>query len=319
MFVSTALVTTLLFPQWLPTGFAWNPGQFPIPYCITPTANRTSLTSAQVRSSIVQAIDYWRSSGAGGGTSCTNYNAAPSTAACSTVVNLNDNRNNVYFERNWRYGSQTLGVTTSGGVGNCGTVTDNRGTRHRLTCQGAPDIEFNDANVTWDLVGRNGVDLVSIMTHEYGHFLGLDHCNDNNTCQQGGAVMYAAYLGGQFRVPRSDDVAGVCGMYPGQAGGVGFPCTTNNQCNSGQCANPGAAGYCTASCGSCPTGFNCEANPAFPGGNTCVRDDGTNKAVCEVCNGAVPGACANNGLCISGLPEQDAGRCVTPARAPASN
>ncbi|MFO0726816.1 MAG: matrixin family metalloprotease [Myxococcota bacterium] len=318
--LTTALTLALLLPTWKPTGFAWNPGQFPIPYCvITRVTHQSGLNATVVNNAIDRSVNYWRSSGVGGGTSCTTYDAARATYTCSAVIDLSDNKNNIYFEGSrWSFGSATLGVTHSGGFGNCGSVTDNTGARTSLTCQGDPDIELNDVNIQdpWDDTG-NGTDISSIVTHEYGHFLGLDHCNDNNTCQFGTAVMYAAYGGGQFRVPRSDDVTGVCALYPGQAGGVGFPCTTNNTCTSHQCVNPSSGGYCTAACGTCPTGYTCGASTQFPGGNVCVRDDGTNKALCEVCNGAVPNACANNGVCVGGLPEPMGGRCTIPCPNPA--
>lgn len=315
---ATTLALTAALTGWLPTGFAWNPGQFPIPYCITANATRTSLSQAQVRAEVVRGIDYWRSTGAGGGTSCTTYAASAASYACTTAVDLGDNKNNIFFNRNnWRHGSSTLGVTWSGGFGDCGRVTDDTGTQHRLTCQGFPDIELNDTNaVTWDASGQNGIDIASIMAHEYGHFLGLDHCNENNTCTAGNAVMYAAYIGGAIRPLRADDTQGVCALYPGTPGGVGFPCTANGQCNSNQCIAPGANGYCTAPCGSCPTGYACEAHPQFPGGDVCVRDDGTNKATCEVCQGGLPNACANAGLCISGIPESNVGRCAPPCPNP---
>lgn len=317
--LATMLTLTSLLPAWLPTGFAWNPGQFPIPYCITTRVSHGALNATQVRNAITTSINYWRSTGVGGGTSCTTYDAAPATYTCATVIDLNDGKNNVYFEGSrWQFGSGTLGVTHSGGFGNCGQVTDNTGRRASLTCQGDPDIELNDVNIgdDWTVAG-GGTDLSSIVTHEYGHFLGLDHCNDNNTCQFGTAVMYAAYGGGQFGPPRSDDVAGVCALYPGQPGGVGFPCTNNNACTSRQCINPTSGGYCTAACGTCPSGFTCGPSTAFPGGNVCVRDDGTNKALCELCNGGIPNACANSGVCVGGLPEPMSGRCTVPCPNPA--
>jgi MYXO-CTERM domain-containing protein len=313
--IHTALALSTLAVGWLPTGFAWNPGQFPISYCILSNATQTQLTQAQVRTEIERAINYWRSTGAGGGTSCTTFDSRPDTRTCRQGISL-DTQQNIYFERNWQQGSQTLGVTHSGGVGNCGSTTDDTGTRTALTCQNGPDIELNDANICWDSSGRSCTDIASIVTHEYGHLLGLDHCNDNGTCTQGRAVMYAAYIGGQIRPPFPDDTQGVCTMYPGTPGGIGFPCTAAGQCTSGMCVAPGASGYCTATCGTCPGGYACDTHQQFPGQMVCVRDDGTNKDTCEVCQGGLPNACANSGLCIAGIPEQDLGRCAPPCPNP---
>lgn len=314
---AVTILATASMTGWLPTGFRWNPGQFPIPYCLSANATRTSLTQAQVRAEMTEAINYWRSSGAGGGLSCSTYDAAASAASCTARVDSNDSQNNIFFNRNWQHGSQTLGVTWSGGFGNCGSVTDDTGRSHSLTCQNSPDIELNDANLTWDAGGRgSNTDIASILSHEYGHFIGLDHCNDNNTCNFGSAIMYAAYGGGEWKVPQPDDVQGACALYPGTPGGVGYPCANNGTCTSNQCISPGANGYCTAACGTCPVGFACTAHPSFPSGNVCVRDDGTNKATCEICNGGAPNACANNGICLSGIPEQNTGRCAPPCPNP---
>lgn len=52
-------------------------------------------------------------------------------------------------------------------------------------------------------------DLVSIMVHEAGHFLGLDHSRDDQ------AIMYATLQPGEVRSElSSDDVAAICDAYP---------------------------------------------------------------------------------------------------------
>jgi hypothetical protein len=53
----------------------------------------------------------------------------------------------------------------------------------------------------------NTYDLQSILTHEAGHFLGLAHSTDTS------AVMYAYYHPGSVNLT-SDDVAGICTIYP---------------------------------------------------------------------------------------------------------
>jgi len=316
-----ALAVSLSVPSYNFTGFSWPSGQFPIPYCISTNGTQTALTQAQQRTLITEGVNYWRSAGGGGGLTCSNYDAAPAAYVCARVIDLGDGKNNIYFERNnWQWGSQTLGVTHSGGSGSCGSVRDSTGANVRLTCQGYPDIELNDINgITWDDGGRRGnTDLASIVSHEYGHFIGLDHCNENNTCNQGQAVMYAAYLGGDFAVPRSDDAGGACALYPGTPGGVGYPCTNNNACTSSLCVSPASGGYCTATCGACPTGYACDTLAGFAG-TICVRDDGLNRDVCEECQGGIANACANNGLCVGGIPDPQGGRCTIPCPNPAAS
>ena len=68
------------------------------------------------------------------------------------------------------------------------------------------DIEINGTEPI-SLTGSSGNDLTSVITHEAGHFLGLDH----STMQ--GATMEARYHAGLATL-EADDVAGVCEIYP---------------------------------------------------------------------------------------------------------
>ncbi|MCB9788397.1 MAG: matrixin family metalloprotease [Deltaproteobacteria bacterium] len=78
------------------------------------------------------------------------------------------------------------------------------------------DIAFNDAafKFTVDDEAELGVDLLSAITHESGHFLGLGHSDDPE------ASMYADYgtkgsdrLAARTLAP--DDIEGVCALYEG--------------------------------------------------------------------------------------------------------
>jgi MYXO-CTERM domain-containing protein len=205
-------------------------------------------------------------------------------------------------------------VTWSTGTGqSCGSVTDDTGQNHQEGCFYDADIELNDRDYFWTTDGSN-TDIQSIAVHEYGHFTGMDHCTDNNTCQVGTGIMSAAYPGGIIRSLFNDDVQGACSLYPGTPGGVGWPCNANNQCNSNICVNPGNNGYCTETCGTCTQGFVCDANPQNANQMVCLRDDGLNKGQCEVCQLGLPMACIDNGICVRGLPSNTEGRCVQPCR-----
>ena len=73
------------------------------------------------------------------------------------------------------------------------------------------DVEFNTFESTFTLSDDPllvGVDFASIATHEIGHFLGLSHT------QAEGATMLPGYGGLEMRTLSSDDVDGVCAIYP---------------------------------------------------------------------------------------------------------
>lgn len=87
------------------------------------------------------------------------------------------------------------------------------------------DMEYNEQIFTIGVVDGSGdnaiLDLENVMTHEAGHFLGLDHVvADENFVDDGGGVeaatMFAtAGLGETIkRTLAADDMAGVCEIYP---------------------------------------------------------------------------------------------------------
>lgn len=315
--MSLAVALALLAPAWVPTQARWSAQELPVPYCITANATNTNASSTEQRQAILSAIQAWTSVGSGGSVSCTTYAVTPANYTCSPGVDGRDRRFNISWTRNWTNGSTAIGVTWTTGTGrSCGSVTNDRGTTTSLQCKYDSDIEFNDQNYRWTVsTTRPSTDIESIAVHEYGHFLGLGHCSDNGTCGLGTGVMNASYAGGTVRVPFTDDIEGVCGLYPGSPGGLGYPCQNGSQCSSGLCIGPSGSRYCTQTCGSCPSGYVCDANPGNPNQRVCVRDNGLDRDLCETCQLETPGACANNGLCIRGIPENDVGRCVVPCGA----
>lgn len=75
------------------------------------------------------------------------------------------------------------------------------------------DIEMNDAEFDFSIAATtsdpSAADLQTILTHEFGHFMGLSH-SDNDR-----AVMWPeAGLGEIRRDLTSDDAAGMCAIYP---------------------------------------------------------------------------------------------------------
>lgn len=125
------------------------------------------------------------------------------------------------------------GGSTSAGTGACGGGTDGlntigwanqSGSVLAVTCSwygaGSPfgaASEFDmqiDPGWTWTVGGSPNIDLQSVVTHEFGHALGLNHSSDPS------AVMYPSYGAGSIRrTLGGDDVAGMVAIY-GAPGGA---------------------------------------------------------------------------------------------------
>jgi MYXO-CTERM domain-containing protein len=108
----------------------------------------------------------------------------------------------VFREASWPYNdsANTLGLTTITYNAENGEIYD-------------ADMELNASGgnlSTSDRVPANGFDLLSVVTHEAGHFLGLAHATSNTS------TMFASYKPGTktLRSLSADDVLGVCAIYP---------------------------------------------------------------------------------------------------------
>ena len=111
------------------------------------------------------------------------------------------NGNVVLFKsKNWGHPQTIIGVTS---------VTLNESTGEIVDA----DIEFNDQyfnfTTTTD-VALAKIDVANSVTHEVGHFLGLDHTSVMD------ATMFASAPEGEFRKRdlHDDDLAGLCATYP---------------------------------------------------------------------------------------------------------
>lgn len=113
------------------------------------------------------------------------------------------NQNVVVFrDDKWPYSdpNNTLGLTTVTFNADTGEIYD-------------ADMEINATGKNLsaeDTVPASGFDLLSVITHEAGHFLGLAHATDSK------ATMFASYKPGttSLRTLSTDDIAGICEIYP---------------------------------------------------------------------------------------------------------
>lgn len=75
------------------------------------------------------------------------------------------------------------------------------------------DIELNAASESLSIGDPIiGDDLLSVLTHEAGHFLGLSHSQDQSATMK--AIYNPATDGDTFRTLAKDDIDGICAIYP---------------------------------------------------------------------------------------------------------
>jgi hypothetical protein len=157
----------------------------------------------------------------GGGTTTLQFTDLDDVACKKTEYNEElSNANVIMFQDNkWIYkgDENTLAKTTVTFDNETGEIFD-------------ADIEVNTASNTFTVSDQNvEYDLQSVMTHEAGHFIGLDHSPDFD------ATMNASYNEGDtsLRDLEPDDIAATCEVYPPNRAvtcdpqprnGLGFQC-----------------------------------------------------------------------------------------------
>lgn len=165
---------------------------------------RNAISGDELERAVRTAFDTWMDADCGGGRTPALRVESLGKVSCEAVeYNANAANANIFvFRENiWlddAMSGDVLGLTTAHYEPATGRLLD-------------VDVELNGTggDVTF-ADPEDGADLLSIATHEAGHFLGLDHTRDVN------AVMYPSYVpkGPALRKLGADDVSGVCAMYP---------------------------------------------------------------------------------------------------------
>jgi hypothetical protein len=161
----------------------------------------SQVSLAQATQVAAQAFAAWSGASCGAG-NATIQAVDEGPVDCGVVGYVHDGPNQhviVFRDDGWPYNdpNNALALTTITYDETTGEIYD-------------ADMEINshDFTIVADAPATPpAYDLLSIFTHEAGHFLGLAHSTDSS------AVMYTFYRPGSTSLT-SDDVAGICSIYP---------------------------------------------------------------------------------------------------------
>ncbi len=183
----------------VPNGVQWPEELRPIPVFLH-NSGINNLTVDDLEAIVLESFEEWER------VACSEV-AFDYQGRTEALIEINETQVLEWIEEDerWIYGSMSAGATIIYNFDNPETPE-----RERPLI----DIAFNGVDFRW-VVGGAGIqnigvlDPLSVITHELGHFLGLNHTRTDNL-----GTMFAAYLpDGSQRTLGRDDKIGICEVY----------------------------------------------------------------------------------------------------------
>lgn len=208
-------------------------------YAITQGGSpQRGISSAQLSEAVDRAFQRWTSVNCGLSSPSIRFENFGAAECAAVEVNSIHGGPNANL---WMFRDETWPHTEPSGSGSSvnsaalalTTVTFNWMTSEMLDA----DVEINSAEAQFTTGDHNiFIDLDAIVTHEAGHFLGLDHTNDTTATMAPGYVPHTV----DQRTLALDDERGVCASYPKNRETTSVSCdpygTFSPECGGGGCS-----------------------------------------------------------------------------------
>ena len=199
----TAAVCKPVYPDDCGTAIAWPSSSPCVEFSVQENGSpKRNITAAQTAQVMTSAFAQWTGAACSGGTPHIAVTQGPEAICDQHEYNQDAGNANIilYHDDAWPYegSSNTLALTTVTYDLDTAVIYD-------------ADMELNSADNDLTLGDTNvDYDLLSIVTHESGHFLGMAHSHDPS------ATMWPVYNehSTNLRIISPDDIAGICAAYP---------------------------------------------------------------------------------------------------------